>query len=109
MGHGVHHCFPMDKDRLVSPIVLTLPLYLIIAYLVGMICPVKLYNPLVAGILISYSFYDMFHYYLHHAKAPKTIEYRKRYHMYRKSQMLIKILNSVHLKLKELYKIHIFY
>ena len=98
MGHGVHHCFPMDKDRLVSPIALTLPLYLIIAYLVGMICPVKLYNPLVAGILISYSFYDMFHYYLHHAKAPKTIEYRKRYHMYKNHKCKLKILNNLHFK-----------
>jgi hypothetical protein len=37
--HGVHHAFPMDKERLVFPIPLGIPMYCLMYYLFQAIIP----------------------------------------------------------------------
>ena len=81
--HGVHHAFPMDHGRLVFPVILALPLYLLIFnFFVKVIYPVIICNTVMAGLLFGYLIYDMGHYYLHHSQPLKIVEYRKKYHMY---------------------------
>lgn len=80
--HGVHHAFPMDKDRLVFPIVLGVPMYYIIYWVFTLFYPIRLINTMSAGVIFAYMCYDMGHYYLHHSQPLKIVEYRKKYHMY---------------------------
>lgn len=80
--HGVHHSFPMDKDRLVFPIILAVPIYYGLWYLFASIYPAIIINSLSAGVICAYMCYDMGHYYLHHSQPLQVVEYRKKYHMY---------------------------
>lgn len=80
--HGVHHAFPMDKDRLVFPIVLAVPMYYLIHWIFSQLYPAIIINTMSAGVIFAYMCYDMGHYYLHHSQPLKIVEYRKKYHMY---------------------------
>lgn len=82
MFHGVHHAFPMDKDRLVFPIAMAIPLYFLIYYLLSLIYPKTGMDVIMGGVVWMYIFYDAGHYYFHHAQPIKAAEYRKKYHMY---------------------------
>lgn len=68
MIHGIHHAFPMDRFRLVFPI---LPGYLV--FTAFFITPIKLIffeewaSTLIAGSMIGYVLYDLIHYFLHHS------------------------------------------
>lgn len=81
--HGIHHAYPMDRMRLVFP---PIPGYVIHWFLI--IQPLKLFigepyiGAVVSGILTFYVFYDLGHYYMHHA-SPKSGYFKdlKRYHM----------------------------
>ena len=81
--HGIHHAFPMDRFRLVFPII---PGYIV--FLIFFIAPMKavipdgINGPLIAGSMIGYVIYDLIHYFLHHS-SPKDGYWRnlKIYHM----------------------------
>ena len=83
MLHGIHHAFPMDRYRLVFPI---LPGYLLITAF--FITPIKMVffeewqATLIAGTMIGYVLYDLIHYFLHYSQ-PKDGYWRnlKIYHM----------------------------
>lgn len=80
--HGVHHAFPMDKDRLVFPPVLGVPLYHLLWAFFSCFIPAYLCRGLEVGLVAGYVTYDLSHYYFHHEQPLKQLEYRKKYHMY---------------------------
>ncbi|KAL9643534.1 hypothetical protein ABK040_010148 [Willaertia magna] len=65
--HGFHHKVPMDKDRLVAPI----PLFMILSspfvLLAVKLFPATMAYAAIAGGFLGYVYYDMHHYWLHHA------------------------------------------
>lgn len=80
--HGVHHAFPMDRYRLVFPIVPGYTLGSIIYFLFSLVLPGAMLNIFFAGIIIGYIGYDMTHYWVHHMSARwERARYLKRYHM----------------------------
>jgi dihydroceramide fatty acyl 2-hydroxylase len=64
--HGVHHDFPNDKDRLVMPLPTSIPLGVIFYTLFMFGVGRTLGEPLFAGFVVGYLFYDGTHYYVHH-------------------------------------------
>lgn len=79
--HGIHHAFPMDKNRLVFPPVAAYPLYRLIKFTVSSLFG-SIYFPIMAGVVTGYVGYDLTHYFIHHAK-PKEGFYKslKSYHV----------------------------
>lgn len=85
--HGVHHAQPQDKTRLVMPLPVSIPLavlfyglfYAVLALLIGV---PQWVNPLMAGFITGYLFYDITHYATHHWPMRSGIaKYLKRWHM----------------------------
>jgi len=78
--HGIHHDYPWDRDRLVMPPTVTA----IIAVLVwfGFRFLGSAEHAWFAGLVLGYLWYDLTHYYLHHA-APVTPlgKWLRRYHL----------------------------
>ena len=81
--HGIHHCFPMDRFRLVFP---PLPGYGVYYFLLRPayenLIPAVYFNAFFAGGLVGYVLYDVTHYFLHHS-TPKDgyVRNLKIYHM----------------------------
>ncbi len=63
--HGVHHEYPSDKDRLVMPLLTSIPLAVIFYSLFTVTMGVAA-GPFFAGFVVGYLFYDGSHYYVHH-------------------------------------------
>lgn len=83
LTHGIHHCFPMDRYRLVFPPINGYILYLISFKPIYETLWPELYLPgICAGTIIGYMFYDMGHYFMHHS-TPKKGYFRnvKVYHL----------------------------
>jgi len=79
--HGIHHAFPMDKNRLVFPPVAAYPLYRGIKFLTWVFFG-NVHTLVIAGILTGYIFYDLTHYFIHHTKpAIKYFAGLKQYHV----------------------------
>lgn len=81
--HGVHHDFPNDADRLVMPLLTSMPLavifYALYYFALG---GVRLAEPFFAGFTIGYLAYDGTHYAVHHFKQTSRIgKFVKRHHM----------------------------
>jgi len=68
MIHGVHHDHPNDPLRLVMPPSASLPLAALFALLFQGLFPFAAACGISAGFFAGYLFYDMTHYYVHHAK-----------------------------------------
>lgn len=80
--HGVHHDFPNDKDRLVMPLLTSVPLALIFYGLFYLTVGNVLAEPLFAGFALGYLAYDGTHYAVHHFKQTSRVgKYVKRHHM----------------------------
>jgi sterol desaturase/sphingolipid hydroxylase (fatty acid hydroxylase superfamily) len=63
--HGVHHDYPSDIDRLVMPLLTSVPLAVIFYSLFA--CTLgRAADPFFAGFTIGYLFYDGTHFYVHH-------------------------------------------
>jgi sterol desaturase/sphingolipid hydroxylase (fatty acid hydroxylase superfamily) len=81
--HGVHHDFPNDGDRLVMPLLTSIPLavifYTTFYFALG---GVRLAEPFYAGFGLGYLAYDGTHYAVHHFKQTSRIgKWLKRHHM----------------------------
>ena len=63
MFHGIHHAFPMDKDRLVFPIAMGIPIYFIVYFIFSCIYPKWGMDSIIAGTTFAYILYDTSHYY----------------------------------------------
>lgn len=83
MFHGVHHDFPNDADRLVMPLLMSVPLaFLFYGIFYAALGGVRLAEPVFAGFTIGYLAYDGTHYAVHHFKQSTRIgKYIKRHHM----------------------------
>jgi 4-hydroxysphinganine ceramide fatty acyl 2-hydroxylase len=82
--HGIHHAFPMDRYRLVFPLIPALVLYFsFFLPQITLTLPNEWHNAAVAGATIGYIVYDLIHYFIHHS-SPKDGSYMKTmkvYHM----------------------------
>ncbi len=81
--HGVHHDFPNDGDRLVMPLLTSLPLavifYTLFYFAFG---GMAFAEPFYAGFTVGYLCYDGTHYAVHHFKQTTRIgKFVKRHHM----------------------------
>ncbi len=80
--HGVHHDFPSDKDRLVMPLLLSVPLGVMFYTLFLAVLGLRIAEPAFAGFAVGYLCYDGTHYAVHHFKQTSRIgRYIKRHHM----------------------------
>jgi dihydroceramide fatty acyl 2-hydroxylase len=64
--HGVHHDYPNDTDRLVMPLLTSVPLAIIFYTLFTLTMGPTATGPFFAGFAVGYLFYDGTHYYVHH-------------------------------------------
>jgi sterol desaturase/sphingolipid hydroxylase (fatty acid hydroxylase superfamily) len=80
--HGVHHDYPNDRDRLVMPLLTSVPLALVFYALFVGTMGRAIGEPAFAGFVVGYLFYDGTHYYVHHF-MPKGRwgRFLKRHHM----------------------------
>ncbi|HEY8076783.1 MAG TPA: sterol desaturase family protein [Labilithrix sp.] len=82
MLHGVHHDFPNDKDRLVMPLLTSVPFAVIFWTLFRVTLGTTLAEPMFAGMALGYLCYDGTHYAVHHFKQTSRIgRFLKRHHM----------------------------
>lgn len=74
--HGVHHQYPHDKDRLVMPITVSIPLALL--FLLGFLALLGDSGwGFFSGFLFGYLGYDMMHYAIHHAQKARSVLFRR--------------------------------
>ena len=79
--HGVHHDFPSDKDRLVMPLLTSIPLAVIFYTLFTLVLGHNM-GPFFSGFTIGYLCYDGSHYAIHHFKQTSRFgKWVKRHHM----------------------------
>ena len=80
--HGVHHQYPNDKDRLVMPITVSIPLAVLFGFLFVSLMGDKGWA-FFCGFGAGYVAYDMMHYAVHHVQNSKSALFRKirRHHM----------------------------
>jgi sterol desaturase/sphingolipid hydroxylase (fatty acid hydroxylase superfamily) len=80
--HGVHHDFPSDKDRLVMPLLTSVPLAVIFYTLFTATLGRTLGEPTFAGFVVGYLFYDGTHYYVHHfVPTTRWGKFLRRHHL----------------------------
>jgi sterol desaturase/sphingolipid hydroxylase (fatty acid hydroxylase superfamily) len=80
--HGVHHAYPNDKDRLVMPLLASVPVALIFFALFCFLVGTTRAEPLFAGLTAGYLCYDGTHYAVHHFKQRSGVgRWLKRHHM----------------------------
>lgn len=79
--HGVHHDWPHDKYRLVMPPAGSLILFFLFLGIFWLVMG-RYAFPFHAGFTIGYIFYDLIHYYVHHAKPTgRLTKYLQRHHL----------------------------
>ncbi|MCL2450443.1 MAG: sterol desaturase family protein [Polyangiaceae bacterium] len=80
--HGVHHDYPNDKDRLVMPLLTSVPLAVIFYTLFTLTLGRAFGEPTFAGFVVGYLCYDGTHYYVHHF-VPTTSwgKFLRRHHL----------------------------
>ena len=81
--HGVHHAYPMDPLRLVFPPVLGISMAVLqkqVFY--NAIMPLPFADAFMAGKIVGYIWYDMFHFFSHHSQVKNGYAaFVKRYHL----------------------------
>jgi 4-hydroxysphinganine ceramide fatty acyl 2-hydroxylase len=80
--HGIHHAYPMDSLRLVFPPVLGFLLCTIFKSLYNLYLPFAFSNAFMAGKILGYVYYDLFHYFSHHQELKEGYTgFMKKYHL----------------------------
>ena len=80
--HGLHHVYPMDNLRLVFPPALGIIMSLIFKSIYNLLFPLAISHAFWAGKLLGYIYYDLFHYFSHHAEAEfGYYAFMKSYHL----------------------------
>ena len=79
--HGIHHDYPWDADRLVMPPIVSALIAVLLWLLAKWALGAHLHAAF-AGLVIGYVWYDLTHYYLHHA-VPTTAfgKWLRKYHL----------------------------
>jgi sterol desaturase/sphingolipid hydroxylase (fatty acid hydroxylase superfamily) len=79
LSHGVHHAFPRDLDRLVLPLIVTVPisaaLLLVLTATVG-----ALAFPFLGGFGLGYLAYDLIHHHIHRDDVRGVFRWLRKYH-----------------------------
>ena len=88
--HGVHHQYPQDKDRLVMPITVSIPLSILLMGLFYLLLDSRAWT-FTSGFMLGYLIYDMIHYSVHFFtsfKQPWFLKLRQHHmdHHFRNSQ-----------------------
>ena len=88
--HGVHHQYPQDKDRLVMPVTLSIPLSVLLLGLFYLLLDSRAWT-FTSGFMLGYLVYDMIHYSVHFFtsfKQPWFLKLRQHHmdHHFRNSQ-----------------------
>jgi sterol desaturase/sphingolipid hydroxylase (fatty acid hydroxylase superfamily) len=79
--HGVHHAYPEDHRRWVTPPSLSLPIALAL-YFGSRLVLGPYVNPIGAGVAIGYMLYDLTHYYVHRGPLKSRVgRFLRMYHM----------------------------
>ena len=79
--HGVHHAYPEDHRRWVTPPVLSLPIALTLYFAFGFVFG-RYVNPLGSGVAIGYMLYDLTHYLVHRGRVKsRVVKFLRSYHM----------------------------
>ncbi len=80
--HGVHHQYPNDKDRLVMPVSVSIPLAVLFGFLFVSLMGDKGWA-FFSGFGAGYVAYDMMHYAVHHVQNSNSALFRRirRHHM----------------------------
>ncbi|KRZ91725.1 Fatty acid 2-hydroxylase [Trichinella sp. T8] len=80
--HGLHHKTPMDKNRLVFPPLIALPVVGFVFLMYKSLLPWPICLTVSSGNLFGYICYDLIHYYLHHGEpsANSYLHQLKVYH-----------------------------
>jgi len=82
VAHGVHHDFPADRDRLVMPLGVSIPLGLAFYGIFRVLLGAQLVAPLFVGFGAGYLAYDGIHYAVHHFRlTSRAGRWLKRWHM----------------------------
>ena len=71
--HGIHHKYPSDSRRVITPLVMTGAIALPVYVTFRMFFPRWLVDPFVAGSFAGYLFYDYTHYMYHVNPVPKWL------------------------------------
>jgi sterol desaturase/sphingolipid hydroxylase (fatty acid hydroxylase superfamily) len=80
--HGVHHEYPSDKDRLVMPLLTSVPLAVVFYSLFTLTMGRGIGEPFFAGFVVGYLFYDGTHYYVHHfVPTTRWGKFLRRHHL----------------------------
>jgi dihydroceramide fatty acyl 2-hydroxylase len=80
--HGVHHQCPNDRDRLVMPLLTSVPLAVIFYSLFYFTMGRAIAEPFFAGFVLGYLFYDGTHYFVHHfTPTSRWGKFLRRHHL----------------------------
>ena len=80
--HGVHHDYPNDKDRLVMPLGVSVPLAVVFYVTFTHLFGVRIGEPYYVGFGIGYLLYDGTHYFVHHFRQTTRVgKWLKKHHM----------------------------
>ena len=80
--HGIHHAYPMDSLRLVFPPVLGFIFCYFFKSIYNLYIPFPFSHAFMAGKILGYIYYDLFHYFSHHRDIKNGyIGFMKKYHL----------------------------
>lgn len=79
--HGVHHAYPEDHRRWVTPPVLSLPIALTLYFVFSFVFGLYI-NAIGSGVAIGYMLYDLTHYLVHRGRVKlPVVKFLRSYHM----------------------------
>jgi len=79
--HGVHHAYPEDHRRWVTPLTLSVPIAVALYFAFRVVLGTYV-NPVGAGVAIGYLAYDLTHYFIHSRPGKSKIsKFLRTYHM----------------------------
>ncbi len=81
--HGIHHVLPLDRERILFPPIMGLPILYLILRGLQLAWPDPFPQVILAGIISGYCCYDLWHYAMHNVKRNSFLahlRYHNRHH-----------------------------
>lgn len=80
--HGVHHAYPEDHRRWITPPSLSFPIAVVLYAVASLAIARTTLDPLAAGVAVGYVLYDLMHYWLHRGRMTSRLgRFLRSYHM----------------------------
>jgi sterol desaturase/sphingolipid hydroxylase (fatty acid hydroxylase superfamily) len=80
--HGVHHAYPEDHRRWITPPSLSFPIAVALYAAASLALAPSTLDPLAAGVAVGYVLYDLMHYWLHRGRMRSRVgRFLRSYHM----------------------------